>query len=239
MCRLIDAFLLLAAAAVLLSTPTPTNASGSVPDDLGVTHVIQIVMDGLRSDYLPQGGPNFTRLLTEGACALNSRNDWATSQTLPNHIGMFTGLIVDQHGFYADKDDGGMLVDGNGVPFENIFDLVAAAGGTTGFYGSKTKFAMFERSWSINHYEMQLRAKNLVPIYLEHMNAELYNYSFLHIRSADRAGHKNAGEGMGGAYKPLYLEAVQEADTYLGQVFTLIEQNPQLRGRTAVIVTAE
>ena len=152
---------------------------------------------------------------------------------------MFTGLIVDQHGYHADKDDGGVLVDGNGVSFENIFDLVAAAGGRTGFYGSKLKFAMFERSWNINHYEMQLRAKQLVPIYLEDMNREMYNFSFLHIRSADRAGHKDAGEGFGGAYKPLYLEAVQEADKYLGQVLELIEQNAELRGRTAVIVTAE
>jgi len=220
------------------ATPSRFSFQGSVPDNR-VQHVIHIVMDGLRSDYLAKGGPAFSKLLKEGACTLNARHDWASSQTLPNHIGMFTGLIVDQHGFSEDKDDGGKLVDADEHPFENIFDLVAANGGKTGFYGSKDKFAVFDRSWKMDHYEMQLRAKNLVPIFLEDMNTKLYNFAFLHVRSADRAGHKDSGNGNGGAAKPMYLEAVQEADGYLGQVMDLIEQNAGLRGKTAIIVTAD
>lgn len=230
---------ILVGATFLLLAPLPTLA-GSIPNDIGVRHVIHMVMDGLRSDYMSKPDlPNFSKLLNEGACTVNARHDWASSQTLPNHIGMFTGLIIDVHGYKEDKDHGGELVDANGQPYENIFDLVAATGGTTAFYGSKDKFAVFPRSWKMDHYEMQLRAKNLVPMFLEDMNTNAYTYAFLHVRSADRAGHKDAGIGMGGAAKPLYMEAVQEADGYLGQVMDLIEQNDELRGSTAIIVTAE
>ena len=199
-----------------------------------------MVLDGLRSDFMTKPDlPNFSKLLNQGTCTLNARHDWASSQTLPNHISMFTGLLIDEHGYRVDKDDGEKLEDANGQPFENIFDLVAASGGTTAFYGSKDKFEAFERSWKMDRYEMQLRAKNLVPVFLEDMNAKAYTFAFLHVRSADRAGHKDAGIGNGGAAKPLYLEAVQEADGYLGQVMELIEQNDELRGSTAIIVTAE
>ena len=233
-----NSFILVAATALLVA-PVPTLA-GSIPNDIGVRHVIHMVMDGLRSDYMSKPElPNFSKLLNEGSCTLNARHDWASSQTLPNHIGMFTGLIIDEHGYKEDKDHGGELIDANGQPFENIFDLVAANGGTTAFYGSKDKFVVFPRSWKMDHYEMQLRAKNLVPMFLEDMNTNAYTYAFLHVRSADRAGHKDAGIGKGGAAKPLYLEAVQEADGYLGQVMELIEQNDDLRGSTAIIVTAE
>ena len=231
---------ILVAAAVTLLAGTSTAFAGSIPDDVGVRHVIQIVMDGLRSDFMSKPDlPNFAKLLNGGSCTLNARHDWASSQTLPNHIGMFTGLIIDEHGYKEDKDLGGKLVDAEGRPFENIFELVAARGGTTAFYGSKEKFALFERSWKMDHYEMQLRAKNLVPMFLEDMNVNAHAYAFLHVRSADRAGHKDSGIGMGGAAKPLYMEAVQEADGYLGQVMELIEQNDELRGSTAIIVTAE
>ena len=233
-----NSFILVAATALLLAS-VPTLA-GSIQNDIGVRHVIHMVMDGLRSDYMSKPElPNFSKLLNQGSCTLNARHDWASSQTLPNHIGMFTGLIIDEHGYKEDKDHGGELIDANGQPFENIFDLVAANGGTTAFYGSKDKFAVFPRSWKMDHYEMQLRAKNLVPMFLEDMNTNTYTYAFLHVRSADRAGHKDAGIGNGGAAKPLYLEAVQEADGYLGQVMELIEQNDELRGSTAIIVTAE
>ena len=211
--------------------PSENMPTSDIPDH--VAHVIHIVVDGLRPDYM--NGPNFDRLKSEGACTLNARHDYASSQTQPNHIGMFTGLIIADHGYYEDADTGGTLVDANtGQGFQNIFDLVTNAGGTTAFYGSKEKFAIFDRSWSINAFVLQKRGFVLVPLFLEDMNKSMYNYAFLHVRNPDRAGHKD-----GGASSPFYSAEVAEADSYLGQVFDLIQNNPELRDNTAIVLTAD
>ena len=211
--------------------PSENMPTSDIPDH--VAHVIHIVVDGLRPDYM--NGPNFDRLKSEGACTLNARHDYASSQTQPNHIGMFTGLIIADHGYYEDADTGGTLVDANtGQGFQNIFDLVKGAGGTTAFYGSKEKFAMFDRSWSIDTFVLQKRGFVLVPLFLEDMNKSMYNYAFLHVRNPDRAGHKD-----GGASSPFYSAEVAEADSYLGQVFDLIQNNSELRDNTAIVLTAD
>ena len=212
--------------------PSENMPTSDIPDH--VAHVIHIVVDGLRPDYM--NGPNFDRLKSEGACTLNARHDFASSQTQPNHLGMFTGLTIADHGYYEDADTGGTLVDANtGQGFQNIFDLVTNAGGTTAFYGSKEKFAMFDRSWSIDTFVLQKRGFVLVPLFLEDMNNRMYNYAFLHVRNPDRAGHKDSG----GASSPFYSAEVAEADSYLGQVFDLIQSNPELRDNTAIVLTAD
>ena len=212
--------------------PSENMPTSDIPDH--VAHVIHIVVDGLRPDYM--NGPNFDRLKSEGACTLNARHDFASSQTQPNHLGIFTGLTIADHGYYEDADTGGTLVDANtGQGFQNIFDLVTNAGGTTAFYGSKEKFAIFDRSWSIDTFVLQKRGFVLVPLFLEDMNNRMYNYAFLHVRNPDRAGHKDSG----GASSPFYSAEVAEADSYLGQVFDLIQSNPELRDNTAIVLTAD
>ena len=210
----------------------PNAPPSTIPDH--IAHVIHIVVDGLRPDYM--NGPNFDRLKSEGACTLNARHDWASSQTLPNHIGMFSGLTIADHGYKEDLDNGGQLINPTtGQGFENIFDLVKDAGGTTAFFGSKEKFELFNRSWPIDTFVFQKRGMILVPMFLEDMNSKMYNYAFLHIRNPDRAGHKDSG----GATAPVYSVEVAEADAYLGHVFDLIENNSELRGNTAIVLTAD
>lgn len=210
----------------------PNAPSSTIPDH--IAHVIHIVVDGLRPDYM--NGPNFDRLKSEGACTLNARHDWASSQTLPNHIGMFVGLVVADHGYKEDLDNGGQLINpATGQGFENIFDLVKDAGGTTAFFGSKEKFALFDRSWPIDTFVFQKRGMFLIPLFLEDMNSKMYNYAFLHIRNPDRAGHKDSG----GATAPVYSAEVAEADAYLGQVFDLVESNSELLDNTAIVLTAD
>ena len=210
----------------------PNAPPSTIPDH--IAHVIHIVVDGLRPDYM--NGPNFDRLKSEGACTLNARHDWASSQTLPNHISMFTGLDIADHGYKEDLDNGGQLINpATGQGFENIFGLVKEAGGTTSFFGSKEKFDLFNRSWPIDTFVYQKRGMFLVPHFLEDMNNKIYNYAFLHIRNPDRAGHKDSG----GATAPVYSVEVAEADAYLGQVFDLIENNPELSDNTAIVLTAD
>ena len=198
-----------------------------------VEHVIHITVDGLRPDYM--NGPNFDRLKSEGACTLNARSDLASTKTLPNHIGMFTGLTVADHDYSANEDSGYKLVDATGQGYENIFDLVKEAGGTTSIYTSKRKFALLNRSWSVDKFVLIDRISSVVESFLEGMNDETYNYSFLHIESPDKAGHDDDD----GASHWKYRNAVADADAYLGQVFDLIESNVELRDNTAIILTAD
>ena len=68
-----------------------TSQSGSIsPSQSGsvsqkVDHVIMMIIDGLRPDYM-SGKPNFDWLMANGVCTMNARPDPVTSQTLPNHI---------------------------------------------------------------------------------------------------------------------------------------------------------
>ena len=60
-----------------------TSQSGSISQK--VDHVIMMIIDGLRPDYM-SGKPNFDWLMANGVCTMNARHDPVTSQTLPNHI---------------------------------------------------------------------------------------------------------------------------------------------------------
>lgn len=60
-----------------------TSQSGSISQK--VDHVIMMIIDGLRPDYM-SGKPNFDWLMANGVCTMNARPDPVTSQTLPNHI---------------------------------------------------------------------------------------------------------------------------------------------------------
>jgi hypothetical protein len=69
--------------------------------------------------------------------------------------------------------------------------------------------------------------------FLKDMAANHYNYSFIHYRDSDSAGH---AFGWG---SPEYLQAVATVDGYLAEVFHLVETDPKLAGHTAIIVTTD
>jgi hypothetical protein len=59
------------------------------------------------------------------------------------------------------------------------------------------------------------------------------NYSFVHFHNPDTAGHAS---GWGGT---AYNNAVALVDDYLGQIFSLVETNAALKGKTAIILTSD
>jgi len=210
---------------LLLLLGTAQQADAAIPRK--AKHVIHIVVDGLRPDAMA-GNPNFETLLLNGACTTNARLDPLSSQTFPNHYSMFTGRPVSDHGYHEDADNGGYLPAG---PNADVFDLVHDAGGTTAFYGSKEKFAIFDRSWNIDEYHYEKRSFRLLPLFLERMAEKQFTFAFLHIRAPDRGGHGDVG-----AESDSYRDAVAEADGYLGQVMDLAAS---LEGDTGIILTAD
>jgi hypothetical protein len=65
------------------------------------------------------------------------------------------------------------------------------------------------------------------------MRSRHFNYVFLHYRDADSVGHVlrwDSGE---------YRWAVKNVDGFIGEVFKLVETDPQLKGKTAIVLTAD
>ena len=193
----------------------------------GISHVIHIVADGLRPDVMANY-PNFNWLQANGVGTDNARNQLESAQTLPNHISMFSGLSVAEHGHYLDGESKDKL------EHINIFDLVQATGGTTAFYGAKEKFDTFQKNWNINSYVFTKVGSRVITRWMDAMVRNMYTYSFIHFRETDLAGHRSDG-----AASIEYANAVQQMDEYLGQIFDFIEQQPALKGNTAVILTSD
>jgi hypothetical protein len=69
--------------------------------------------------------------------------------------------------------------------------------------------------------------------FLADLAAKQINYSFVHYRDTDSAGH---AFGWG---SPEYRQAVAGVDGYLAAVIKLVETDPVLRGRTTIVVSTD
>lgn len=194
-------------------------------------HVFIVSYDGLMPHAMARHHlKNFARLRREGAGTSNARNDFDIAQTLPTHMSMFTGLPVEKHGIWEDKDNGRRI----NPSFQNIFDMVATTGGKTCMFVTKEKFQFFERSWAIDDFYFSLKTPAVHNKFMQQMTgSDPCKFTFLHYRDADFAGHKYHGE------KSPYHEAVERLDRYLGEIFDMIESTPHLKDKTAFILTAD
>jgi len=146
-----------------------TNIVTVVPSPpLGVTHAVQVSLDGLGAKYLeffltnaPAEFPNFVRLTVEGAFTMNARCDYDISETVPNHASMFTGRPVFQpagqantvhHGFNNNFPGSGDTLHASGnpaVPYKaSMFDVAHDYGLLTALYTGKTRLSVCELSYS-------------------------------------------------------------------------------------------
>ncbi len=227
-----------------------------------IRHVIHVSVDGLRPDAVARQGANalpaFARLRRESAYTHNARTDPEYRNTLPNHTSQLTGRPVAGdagHGWTAnvDPEPGVTLHSGRGEYVASVFDVVHDAGLRTGAYVSKSKFSLFDVSYDADHgapdetggddgrdkvdvfvYEPDTEA--LVRRFVADMARAPYAYAFVHLRDPDATGHWWRWSVRTGSR---YLRAVRRADARIGEVLDAVEADPRLRGRTAVIVTAD
>lgn len=89
------------------------------------------------------------------------------------------------------------------------------------------------------------------------MVSNLYHYSFLHFSVPDDRGHSfswsltsrwvaaqtnftsNWNTNQNRFFSGSYMGAVQDVDGFLGELFSLIDTNPALRGKTAIVLTTD
>ncbi len=244
------------------TSPRPTGASGdpkpgSTPSE-SIRHVVAISVDGLNPRALtvlgPSGAPTFHRLMREGASTLDARTEREQTRTLPNHTGMLTGRRIDDrlggHGVTFNQDAPGRTVHrAAGEYVSSVFDVVHDHGGTTALFATKTKFALFERTWDtdggpdrvgvddgtdkIDEVVVDTDDGSMVAKLDTYLADRPGEFVFVHIALPDEAGHKD------GFMSDSYLAAVRTTDELLGSVLDTISGRPALRRETVVLLTAD
>lgn len=241
---------------VQTQAPSPTTVATPVDDP--IDRVLAVSIDGLNPRAISTLGsdatPTFHRLMREGSWTLNARTEREQTRTLPNHTGMLTGRRVDPrhggHGVTFNTDNRRTTVHrAAGHYVASVFDVVHDRGGSTALFASKTKFALYQRTWNAHGTADRVGADNgrakidrfTVDIDNDRLIAELNAYLraapgefvFLHIALPDETGHDHGFMGT------RYLAAVQETDRLLGSVLDTIAADPRLRPDTLVLVTAD
>jgi len=244
-----------AAEAIGIGEPFRAARAGAEGD--AYPFVIHVSVDGLRGDAVqsigPRALPHFYRLRIEGAFTDNARTDFDYTITLPNHTCELTGRPVlgpDGHGVSVNSDTGVTIDSIHGSYVAGAFDVAHDAGLTTGMYSSKSKFALFDRSWNeanggedttgvddgrdkIDVHVYQASTAALIDSFVARMTAAPQRYAFIHLVDPDAVGHASGWESAA------YLGSIVKVDSLLGRILGLIDSDERLADRTFIVLTAD
>lgn len=205
--------------------------------------VLAISIDGLRPATIrrlgPRGAPALHRMIRSGASTLNARTVVERTVTLPNHTSMITGRPVATgrggHGVRMNTDPGGTVHALAGERVSSMFQVAARQGGRPAVFVSKSKFALFHRSWpcAIARYAHREQAPALTRLVLADLQHRNRSLRFVHYAAPDQAGHEH------GFTSRQYRTAVRHVDQQLGRLLTYISNRTQRRARTTVVITAD
>jgi cysteine-rich repeat protein len=145
-----------------------------------------------------------------------------------------------------------------GIYISSAWDVAHDNSRSTSHHASKTKFIIYSQTYEANggpdlippddgtdkidnfnitisrHFDSSIDdAYDMHQDFLTDMAANHYNYAFVHYVDPDKSGHL---DGWGTA---LYRTTLEQADDYLGDVFNLVETDPVLMGKTAIIVVTD
>lgn len=213
------------------------------------------------------GAPNFYRLRNEGAFTDNARTDYDYTITLPNHTSQLTGRsVTDRFGAgsghrYTDNSDpapGVTLATNAGYYIASAFDVAHDNGLKTGLYATKTKFSLYDTTYNATNgasditgvdngrdkidffVATETSSTTMMASLLANMAspATRSNYTFVHFHNPDSAGHSSNWD-ITEPPTSAYLNAVRSVDGYLGQLLNLIESNPEMAGKSTIVLTAD
>ena len=226
----------------------------------GADYVIAVSVDGMGSGYMQSlidAGklPHLRQMQEQGACTTNARNDCDVTVTLPNHTTMITSRPIlgpDGHEWTSNTDPArGMTMHINkGSYVASVFDVAHDHGKRTGLWATKTKFSLFEVSYDAEHgapdktgddngrnkldvFVVERSSPELTALFVQLMANNPCQFAFVHFGETDAAGHTT---GWGGE---AFNDALVALDGCLGRIMDLISTNAFLKGKTALIVTAD
>jgi hypothetical protein len=252
---------ILAAAVLVVVGLAGAAPAGAAPAGT-IQYVIHISVDGLRPDAITNLGqanlPRFYRMRTEGAFTDNARTDYDYTITLPSHTTQLTSRPVSGAAGHhwtgnGDPSPGQTLATGQGSYVAGVYDVAHDNALRTGLYASKTKFSLFRDSWDATHgaddatgpdngknkidtYVNNSNTATLVNTLVADMKAAPFNYVFLHLTDPDTTGHAKGWDPRVGS---AYSQTIRAMDGRLGSLFDMIDKTPALKGKTAIILTAD
>jgi hypothetical protein len=111
----------------------------------------------------------------------------------------------------------------------NSYNATSGAPDTTGEDNGRAK---------IDAFVTNANTAALNAAYLAAMSANPYRYSLLHYTDPDAAGHASTWD-ITEPPTSAYLNAVRAVDGYLGTIFDLVENSPELKDHTTIILVAD
>lgn len=226
-------------------------------------NAVVVSVDGLRSDALLAVSdtqlPGFTRL-RRNASTLNARTDPDWTITLPNHTAMITGRFVegpDGHNWTKndDADPGETLTTNKQAYVAGIFDVAHDHGFATGLFAGKNKFSVYDDTWNglngapdttgedngrdkLDEFVFQADSDKLTDAVLAALKRDdtKRKLLFVHFAVTDLTAHAYGWDVTPGSR---YMKAVAVVDAELGRILDAIEGSQALRGKTAIVLTAD
>jgi hypothetical protein len=160
------------------------------------------------------------------------------------------------HGWVTNGDPGpGQTLHSNkGAYVASAFDVAHDNGLHTAMYAGKSKFSLYPTSYDSTNGAPDVTGEDngrdkvdaslinfntvaLTSAFVADMQANPFNFSMLHLRETDDAGHANNWDVVN--LNSPYMNAVRDIDSYLGTLLTGIENDPDLDGHTGIILTAD
>jgi len=206
-------------------------------------YVIAVSVDGMGTTYMQRlidAGqlPHFRQIEAEGACTTNARADYDMTVTLPNHTTMLTSRPVKAAGghMWTSNTDpaAGMTIHTNaGQYIASVFDVARAHGWRAGLWSTKSKFSLFAISYHPDVFSHERTSEALTAAFLATMESQPCHFAFVHFGGTDAAGHATEWGS------DLYNSELVMVDACLGRMMALMTNNPVLKGKTTLIVTAD
>lgn len=238
-----------------LGGPTPTPAAATVKPfaaplptsaALNGNHVVAISVDGLNPSALTKlgraGTPYLHKLIyDQGAGTTNARSQIEMTVTLPNHTSMVTGRRISAayggHGVTWNSDTTTTTVQqAAGHDVSSVFQKVKQAGGKTAVFATKSKFALFDRSWPVSVDTSVIKVEQNLAI-TRALRADLgstrRSFYFLHLGLPDQRGHDY------GWMSTQYLAAVEYVDRLVGSIMRQIRGDAALSSSTYIVFTSD
>lgn len=245
-----------------------TTAAACPPPPPQAQYVIVISVDGMGSAYvaplLAAGLTNelttFKRLQAEGSGTLNARDDANYAITLPNHTTMMTsrGVVgAAGHNWSGNADPGptATFATNKGAYVASGFDVAHDHGLRTGIWSGKSKFSLFQQSYSATSgapdttgaddgrdkidYDKIVAsapAADLTDDFIRQMAANPYHFAFFHYGDPDATGH---AAGWSADPASAYATTLKSVDTQVGKILEMVVNSPTLKGKTAIILTSD
>lgn len=234
-----------------------------------VSHVLHITVDAMGGYYIKgyletnaASFPNFNRLKQEGAFTFNARCDYNISETVPNHVTIFTARPIYQppgitnivcHSYSNNYSSPSITISNCSIPAfykASAMDVVHDNGLKVAIFLGKSKLSVLTNSYNnVNGAQDNTGVDNgrqkfdlakidsssppLLAVMTNLLATNPPNYLFFHFVEPDTVGHSSGWDSS------QWSNSIVTVDNWLGQIFRIIDSNPILSNDTAIVLCAD